>query len=176
MPARRAFLLAAAAALLAPAAAGAAEAEIRMRSDADGSWVGFDPIGLWVAPGTTVRWRCESNVHSTAAYHPGNDGHSLRIPEAARPWRSGYLQPGDSFAVRLAAEGVYDYYCAPHEMAGMVGRIVVGRPGGPGTRPFDYFVAEGRDWLPVPEAARRAFPAVEAIMARRRVPLPPPQG
>jgi hypothetical protein len=36
-------------------------------------------------------------------------------------------------------EGVYDYFCKPHEAAGMVGRIVVGNPGsGPGTRPFNH--------------------------------------
>ena len=28
----------------------------------------------------------------------------------------------------LDRPGVYDYYCQPHEMAGMVGRIVVGEP------------------------------------------------
>lgn len=28
--------------------------------------------------------------------------------------------------------------CAPHEETGMVGRIVVGRPAGPGMQPFDY--------------------------------------
>jgi plastocyanin len=168
---RRSFL-AAGAVLLLPAAAAASEHEVRMRSDADGSHVGFDPIGLWIAPGETVRWRCELNYHSTASYHPDNDQHSLRMPEAARPWRSDMLQPGDSFAVRLEIEGVYDYYCQPHEIAGMVGRIVVGRPTGPGALPFDYFVAQGRDWLPVPEAAQHAFPAIDEIVARRIVKLP----
>ena len=28
----------------------------------------------------------------------------------------------------FTVEGVYDYYCVPHEHAGMVGRIVVGTP------------------------------------------------
>ena len=36
----------------------------------------------------------------------------------------------------LTVEGVYDYFCAPHEMAGMVGRIIVGRPG---AQPFDDY-------------------------------------
>lgn len=35
----------------------------------------------------------------------------------------------------FAVPGVYDYFCKPHELAGMAGRIVVGEPGdGPGTR------------------------------------------
>jgi plastocyanin len=36
--------------------------EIRMRSDPEGAHVAFDPIGLRVAPGTTVRWVVEANV------------------------------------------------------------------------------------------------------------------
>jgi hypothetical protein len=46
---------------------------------------------------------------------------------------------GLSFEVTLTVEGVYDYYCTTHEMAGMVGRIIVGQPSGPGTLLFDYF-------------------------------------
>ena len=34
--------------------------------------------------------------------------------------------PGEAFEVMLTEPGVYDYYCVPHEHAGMVGRIVVG--------------------------------------------------
>ena len=101
---------------------------IEMRSDALGARVWFDPIGLYVEPGTTVRWIVRENVHTTTAYHPHNDSHSLRIPEGAVPWDSGFLvHPGDHFDVTLTVPGVYDYYCTPHEGAGMVGRIVVGK-------------------------------------------------
>lgn len=53
----------------------------------------------------------------------------------------------------------------------MVGRIVVGRPAGPGTRPADYFSRQpgAQDWLSVPDAARRSFPAVDVILRRRVV-------
>jgi hypothetical protein len=98
-----------------------------------------------------------------------NASHSLRIPEAAEPWDSGFLiNPGDHFEVTLTVEGVYDYFCLPHEAAGMVGRIVVGRPGGPGAQPFDYFVGRPGtgNWGDVPAAARAAFPNVEAIVTR----------
>ena len=89
---------------------------IQMRSDALGSRVWFDPIGLHVEPGTTVRWLVRENVHTTTAYHPRNDHHPLRIPEGAAPWDSGYLvNPGDHFEVRLTVPGVYDYYFIPHE-------------------------------------------------------------
>ena len=90
---------------------GADLAEIRMRSDPDGAQVGFDPVGLKVAPGTTVRWAVEANVHTATAYHPANGGHPLRIPEHAAPWDSGYLaEPGQTFEVTLTVEGVYDYF------------------------------------------------------------------
>lgn len=65
-----------------------------------------------------------------------------------------------AFEGKLTVEGVYDCYCAPHEMAGMIGRLVVGKPIGPGTLPFDYFVAEGRNWQSVSRAAQKAFPAI----------------
>jgi plastocyanin len=146
--------------------------EIRMRSDGSGANVWFDPIGIYINPGKTVRWVVGENVHTTTAYHPKNDNHSLRIPENAVPWDSGYLvNPGDHFEVTLTAEGVYDYYCIPHEMAGMVGRIIVGRPIGPGAMPFDYYRGKPgtAGWQPVPEAARKAFPHIDRIMRERIV-------
>ena len=149
--------------------------EIRMRSSDGGAHVGFDPVGLLVDPGTTVRWIVEADVHTTTAYHPANDAHALRIPEAAEPWNSGYLvNPGDSFEVRLSVEGVYDYFCAPHELAGMVGRIIVGRPTGPGSLPFDYFEGDpaAAGWQPVPPAARLVFPNLEEIMQKRLISWP----
>jgi plastocyanin len=156
--------------LTAPRVARAAPAEIAMRASARGEEVWFDPVGLWVPPGTTVRWMLHHDVHTTSAYHPANDQHSLRIPEGAKPWNSGFLvAPGAHFDVTLTVEGVYDYYCLPHEQAGMVGRIVVGKPGGPGTLAFDYFEGrpEAKGWKPVPEAARKVFPPVDRIVQER---------
>jgi plastocyanin len=136
-------------------------AEIRMRSDPEGAHVAFDPVGLWLPAGSRVRWVVEANVHTATAYHPANGGRPLRIPEGAEPWDTGYLvEPGEAFEVTLTVEGVYDYLCVPHEVAGMVGRLVVGRPGGPGMRPPD---------AGVPPAARNAFPSIERIMAERIV-------
>jgi plastocyanin len=143
--------------------------EIHMKSDLTGGVVGFDPIGALLQPGQTVRWICEANVHTTTAYSPKNDDHSLRIPKEAQPWASDYLLPGQKFEVKLTVEGVYDYDCAPHEMAGMVGRLIVGHPSGPGALPFDYFKTEGKTWVTVPPAAQRAFPTVDEIMREKVV-------
>lgn len=54
----------------------------------------------------------------------------------------------------------------------MVGRIIVGRPAGPGTLTFDYFWNDPakQRWQSVPEVARRAFPPIDLIMAKGVVP------
>ena len=138
---------------------------IRMHTNAAGSSVGFDPIGIRIAPGQVVRWVNEANVHTTTAYHPAHD-RQLRIPQAAEPWDSGYLvEPGASFEITLEEPGSYDYFCRPHEAAGMVGRIVVGEPSSSVPE-----VADGEEGAP-PPAALKAFPAVEEIMRRGSVPL-----
>jgi hypothetical protein len=54
--------------------------EIHMTSDPNGSTVHFDPVvGIRVAPGQRLRWRCVVNVRTTIAYHPKGHGHSPRI-------------------------------------------------------------------------------------------------
>ena len=140
--------------------------EIRMQGNADGSHVWFDPVGLRVAPGQTIRWINvdPGNSHTATAYHPRNLERPLRIPEAAEPWNSDYLLPDEAFSIRLVAEGVYDYFCIPHEHAGMVGRIIVGDPSRSPARPLP---SDGPE--PIPEIALRALPPIEEIMRRGAV-------
>ncbi len=156
--------------LLPRSAASADVVEISMRGNADGSKVWFDPIGVLVQPGQTIRWtnRDPGNAHTATAYHPKNFEHPRRIPEGAEPWNSDYLLPNESFSVTLTVEGVYDYFCVPHEMAGMVGRIIVGRPDGAGVPRLGDPGAKLSAPL-LPEAAQRAFPAVEEILRDRIV-------
>ncbi len=89
---------------------------------------------------------------------PKNDNHSLRIPTNARPWASDFLLPKQTFEVTLTVKGIYDYFCAPHEEAGMVGRLIVGSAVGPGALPFDYYLTQGHNWKPVPPAAQQVVP------------------
>lgn len=105
--------------------------EVAMLSD--GSEYIFDPIGLHVEPGDTVRWVIESGAHSTTAYAEGNGGAAeRRIPEGAEPWNSETMtEVGAEFEYTFEEEGTYDYFCIPHKSLGMVGRIVCGEPGGP---------------------------------------------
>lgn len=133
--------------------------EIAMSGRDFGAAVWFDPIGLRVEPGTEIRWtnRDAGNVHTATAYHPSLFGRRRRIPSGAEPWDSDFLAENETFVVTLRAPGVYDYYCQPHEHAGMIGRIVVG---------------DGElDWLsenagePPAEAALARFPPVADIVA-----------
>nr|WP_165403398.1 plastocyanin/azurin family copper-binding protein [Rhizobium leguminosarum] len=138
--------------------------EIRMQGRADGSHVWFDPIGVLIKPGQMIRWINQNpgNSHTTTAYHPANFGKPLRIPEAANSWDSDYLLPDESFSVTFTEHGVYDYYCIPHEHAGMVGRIIVGEAHGS----WMESVAASSG---LPDEALKAFPMVEEIMAKRIV-------
>jgi plastocyanin len=136
--------------------------EIRMATD--GVDVYFDPIGVWVEPGTTVRFVLDGGAHDTQSYHPSNATDLLRIPAGAEPWNSGIMggiyNTATTFDVTLTAEGVYDYFCMPHELHGMVGRIVVGDPNESPARPVDELAHQ---------AARDALPSVEEIMSNREV-------
>jgi plastocyanin len=127
--------------------------DIGMAGIANGSHVWFDPIGLHVPLGTTVIWRNQDagNAHTATAY-------PKRIPAGVYPWDSNYLLPNETYGVLLTEAGVYDYFCRPHEAAGMVGRIVVGTPTG-----APYADAD------LPDAAARLLPSVEEIIAKGRV-------
>lgn len=150
--------------------------EVHMMATPDGNDVFFDPAGIRIESGDTVRWVQIENYHSVSAYHPANDNHELRIPENADPWDSGiieelYPSPNSKFEHKFTIEGVYDYFCRPHERAGMVGRIIVGKPlEGPGTKPFGY--APDKKWKPVPEEAKKRFPSIEEIMQKGEVRSP----
>ncbi|WP_262030100.1 plastocyanin/azurin family copper-binding protein [Microvirga sp. Mcv34] len=136
-----------------------------MQGNADGSQVWFNPIGLRIKPGQTIRWvnLDPGNSHTATAYHPKNFERPLRIPEGAEPWNSDYLLPNESFSVTLKDEGVYDFFCVPHEHAGMVGRIIVGEPD---RSSIDSGPAQAAGGEPIPEIALRAFPSVAEIMRR----------
>jgi plastocyanin len=129
--------------------------EVAMVSD--GSEYIFDPIGLHVEPGDTVRWVIESGAHSTTAYEEGNGGAGeTRIPEGAEAWNSGTLvQQGATFEYTFEEEGTYDYFCIPHKTLGMIGRIVCGEPGGP---------AEESEVPDIDGLQSGEFPSSEAIV------------
>lgn len=136
--------------------------EIEMSGTGSGSHVWFRPRGLLLQPGQKVRWinRDTGNSHTATAYHPDNHK-PLRIPEKASSWDSGYLLPGESFEWVFEEPGVYDYFCLPHEFAGMVGRIVVGDV----ENAHPYQETDSK----LPEAALEQLPALQEIRQKRSV-------
>lgn len=101
-------------------------AEVRMITTEKGDH--FDPHVVRLEPGGTVTFHNESGAHSATAYHPEN-GKPQRVPDGTDAWDTGTLaEAGASVDVTFDTEGVYDYYCIPHESVGMIGSVIVGEP------------------------------------------------
>jgi len=132
--------------------------EIAMMGTPGGARVWFHPIGVLIQPGQALRWTNHDpgNSHTVTSYHPSLYDRPRRIPDGAAPFDSGFLLPGESFSAQFTVPGVYDYYCLPHEHAGMVGRIIVAR-----AQPRGW-PAQAQDGLPA--EALKAFPAIDRIM------------
>jgi plastocyanin len=87
----------------------------------------FQPAKLVIKVGETVEWKNFGNsVHHassdpSAAVNPAD----VSNPAGAKPFDSGFLQPGDSFSYTFTVPGTYKYICAPHETSGMSGEVVV---------------------------------------------------
>jgi plastocyanin len=90
----------------------------------------FEPTGLFVEPGDTVRFDLVTPHHNVNAYHPAF-GYTQRVPEEAPPYSSPVLGPGEYWLYTFETEGVHNVMCAPHELFGMVGTVVVGSASGP---------------------------------------------
>jgi len=87
----------------------------------------YQPATLSIKVGETVEWKnVGSSVHHassdpSAAINPAD----VSNPPGAKPFDSGFLQPGQSFTYTFTVPGTYKYICAPHETSGMLGEVVV---------------------------------------------------
>jgi plastocyanin len=136
-----------------------------------GLWY-YDPVGLYIEPGDTVRWQALRWTPTVTSFHPDIDNHELRIPEGAEPFDSGMLAAMQIWEKTFTVEGTYDYYSKHHEAVGLIGRIVVGQPGGPAENPPRYGGAEGRN--PIYRLGMRVFNILDSkeIAEKRTVPFP----
>ena len=110
----------------------------------------FQPTGLFIQPGETVKWVATTPDHTVTAYHAGF-GFTPRVPDGVPPFSSPVLSAASYWLYTFEKEGVYDIYCAPHQILGMVQRIVVGSASGPGASPPPP---------PGPEPERPPFPPI----------------
>jgi plastocyanin len=96
--------------------------------------VAFDPVEVTVSVGESVVWRnTSSRGHTVTAY--GNaipadaeffaSGDPESEAAAREEWRDDLIDPGESYRHRFEVPGRHEYFCIPHEQAGMVGTVVV---------------------------------------------------
>lgn len=90
----------------------------------------FHPTGLHVSPGDIVGFKFNTPMHTITAYHP-KLGRQARVPVAVPPFSSPVIEKNGFWLYRFEEPGVYDLFCAPHELVGMGMRIVVGDKTGP---------------------------------------------
>jgi len=76
----------------------------------------FDPHYLQINPGDSVHFSVNNFDHQPQ---------SVFIPGVARPWKA---ETGQNITVEFNLPGVYLFDCAYHNVMGMMGVIVVGRP------------------------------------------------
>lgn len=96
----------------------------------------FEPAGLFVEPGDTVRFVAATPHHTVTAWHQGHGFPVDRVPEGVGPLSSPVVPVGETWEYTFTEPGVYDFLCMPHFFFGMVIRVVVGEASGPGAQPI----------------------------------------
>jgi plastocyanin len=110
--ARRALVLAVAAALLAaaPSPGRPARAATASPSEVVIEGFAFSPKTLTVAPGTTVTW-----------VNRDDEPHTIMVHGSPTPLKSPALDTGDSFSFTFDGPGTFQYFCTLHpHMQGVV--------------------------------------------------------
>lgn len=102
----------------------------------------FEPVGLFIEAGDTIRFLGNSPHHTVTAYHQ-LQGKPQRVPRTVEPFSSPMIPLGQYWEYTFTEPGVYDVWCGPHEDYGMVMRIVVSEASGPGMEPPTDFGPEG---------------------------------
>lgn len=89
----------------------------------------FIPNKLTIHVGESVQWMNDGESDGASHSVTTNsdkvmDPKHVSIPEGAKPFDSGIINPGKSFTYTFTVPGVYKYACAPHEGV-MQGEIMV---------------------------------------------------
>ena len=91
-------------------------ATVEVGVEANGGAFGFGPAAIHVDNGATVQWEWTGE----------GGGHNV-VSDGDGPLDSDtYSQSGVNYEHTFEEDGIYNYYCSPHEAQGMKGSIVVG--------------------------------------------------
>jgi plastocyanin len=116
----------------------------------------FDPMGMQIDVGDVVRFDFRSPDHNVMPYHLEH-GRQQRVPDSEEPFSSPVITPGGFWLYEFSHPGTYDLYCAPHQVFGMVMRLVVGDSD---SEAYDgEFSEEGRP--PVTAHELESFPGID---------------
>jgi len=87
----------------------------------------FTPARLTIKVGQAVTWRNTSSIVHSATGDPKKlaKPENARNPDGVAPWDSGSILAGKTWRRTFDAPGEYRYACVPHEVAGMIGVIIV---------------------------------------------------
>ena len=103
----------------------------------------FEPTGLFIEPGDTVRFIADTPHHTVTALHQQHGYPVTRVPDGVGPFSSPVVPVGETWEYTFEEPGVYDLVCVPHEIFGMAIRVVVGEATGPGAQPVpEEFVGQ----------------------------------
>ena len=102
----------------------------------------FEPVGLLIQPGDTVRFIGVTPHHNVVSYH-AQHGKEHRVPDGVPPFSSPIVPATQYWEYTFDITGTYDLWCGPHEPWGMAMRVIVGEPGGPAESVITNFSPEG---------------------------------
>ncbi len=95
--------------------------------DMSGELLVFDPPTITIKAGETVEWKNSSReVHTvTADPRKATNAQDVELPKSAKPFDSGYLNPGQTYRHLFRTPGTYRYVCTLHEVQQMIGQVIV---------------------------------------------------
>jgi plastocyanin len=97
-----------------------AEVEVKVRNNV------FIPRDITIPMGETVKWVWEEGFHTTTS------GTGSADPQAGALWDEFITSSDTTFSFQFNDEGVFPYFCIPHESLDMKGTVTVEAPAGVG--------------------------------------------